>query len=188
MDVGKLFSRVARSNLYTMYRASFRDSRQAVPTVAGVQPPADVRVLRARLLLEECLETCQALGVRVVVNCGSAVPGVVLDSMQQIEVRPLAERLDMEDTVDGCCDLIYVATGLLCSMGIPDVPHLDAVCRANNAKFPQGVPVRMDEYGKYLKPDGWVPPAHAAEAAAYVGLNPFAYAEEIAKDPMKRAL
>ena len=76
----------------------------------------------------------------------------------------------MEAIIDGCCDTIYVATGTLAVCGVPDLPHLDEVCRANNAKFPGGQGV-CNTYGKYTKPEGWVPPNHFDTADKYHGLS-----------------
>ena len=51
-----LISRVAASCLFTMTAASVKDSRQTIPKGPHV-PTEDIRMLRARLILEEALET-----------------------------------------------------------------------------------------------------------------------------------
>jgi predicted HAD superfamily Cof-like phosphohydrolase len=87
--------------------------------------PNDRANLRASLIIEESGEMVQAL-----------------------------LKDDMVGIVDGACDLIVVALGTICEMGIDIEPAWEAVNRANMAKI--GGPVRAD--GKKLKPTSWQPP------------------------------
>lgn len=148
-------SRTYLSCLYTMGITSQTEPRQRVPEEMYVIPDYETRLLRARLILEESVETIKALGFEVVpVGDFNGNTGLSLE----VSGKPLV----LEDILDGCCDTIYVATGCLVSMGIPDNPHLAEVCRANNQKFPGGAVTKDPVTGKYLKPDGWCPPRHQA--------------------------
>jgi predicted HAD superfamily Cof-like phosphohydrolase len=136
------------SNLLTMGICAEQDARQAIPH-GYCMPDKSTRLLRAKLILEEAIETINALGF------------VVQQSLRDrtvFDVIPSGVP-DMEKIIDGCCDEIYVATGTLCAVGAPDGPHLAAVNAANEAKFPGGKVVR-NESGKFLKPEGWLPPDH----------------------------
>lgn len=145
-------SRVAKSNLYTMGVTSSRDSRQTIPDGYTINT-SKTRELRARLILEEALETVKALGCIVL-----PMKGGEIEKIGDVEV--LANHLpEMEGVIDGCCDTIYVAVGTLCAMGVPDLPHLDHVCERNEAKFPGGFAI-TDDNGKFQKPPGWTPPNH----------------------------
>lgn len=157
-------SSVAESCLFTMGVASAQDPRQAIPG-EYTTPPADVRLLRARLILEEALETVNALGFnpRTTPHDGSQVDV----SMNRIYFEPQATA-SLADIIDGCCDTIYVATGTLCACGAPDLIHLTEVNRANDAKFPGGKATMCEKTGKYLKPEGWQPPDHET-VMAYAG-------------------
>lgn len=64
--------------------------------------------------------------------------------------------------VDGCLDLIYVATGLIHALGLDPQPLWDEVQRSNMSKFtklPDGTYlVKRREDNKILKADGYTPP------------------------------
>ena len=59
------------------------------------------------------------------------------------------------ETVDGLCDLLYVAFGAAVTFGIDLTPFFNEVHRTNMAKV--GGPIRESD-GKRLKPEGWKPP------------------------------
>lgn len=143
-----LLSRVALSNLFTKGVAAKKDPRQTVLPSYGI-PDQPTRKLLAQLVLEEALETVRALGFDV---STPQVPDVVWHTG--------CSDPNIETIIDGACDTIYVATGVLVACGVPDRPHLDEVCRANDAKFPDGEAVVQEGTGKYLKPVGWFPPQH----------------------------
>lgn len=71
-------------------------------------------------------------------------------------------RGDRAGVVDGLIDLVYVALGALLEMGIPPSLPFDEVHRANMTKIPK----MTDRYGPgvndAVKPEGFVPPNHAA--------------------------
>lgn len=129
---------------------------QRVPGEMYVHPSEDIRKLAAKLILEEAVELVNALGFFVIENPESDGDLKIVrnDSYRN------ADR-DLFDVIDGACDTSYVATWILCAYGVPDVPHMKEVCRANDAKFPGGKAI-IREDGKFLKPEGWKGPDHAA--------------------------
>jgi hypothetical protein len=187
----EILSNVAKSCQFTMGIVSKIDPRRNCPeTGSYVMPDLDTRLFRAKLIMEEAIETCTALGVQVTVNTILARAEVAPD-MHNVTFTPLRcqtcggsgvtpfpggedadggdvchvcngwkhQPPDLIGIIDGCCDTIYVTVGTLCAMGVPDLPHLDEVNRANNDKFPGGVAF-LNEDGKFLKPEGWTPPDH----------------------------
>lgn len=143
------------SNLYTMGVASKVDNRQSIPEKPYVMPNEETRFLRAKLIMEEALETVRGLGYNFVDG-----------HLSRREEGPSLEAI-----IDGCCDVNYVTTGTLVACGVPDMPHYAEVNHCNNSKFPLGE-VFVNEYGKFLKPKGWVGPDHA-NVQKLVEANPF---------------
>ncbi len=78
-----------------------------------------VRRLRARLILEEALETIQGLGFHVPVG----------------EISEHEKGFDLVAVADGCADLSVVNTGTLIACGVPDESLLQLVDSNNIAKF-----------------------------------------------------
>lgn len=138
---------VYQSNVFTKKVASKFDPRQKLPEKPYTVPDLETRKLLAKLVLEEALETVTALGFN--------------GRIAHIELGPHDGELNLEDIIDGACDTIYVATGVLVACGAPDIPHLKEVCDANDRKFPNGEAVINSETGKYLKPPGWRGPDHS---------------------------
>lgn len=151
-----LLSEVAKSNLFTKAVAVQFDPRQAVPTTYQI-PNEDTRLLLARLIYEEAMETIHALGCQF-----NALKGGIVSNGVACNIADQSRDINLDDMIDGCCDTIYVAVGALCAMGAPDVPHLLEVCEANNRKFPKGIATMDPDTGKYLKPPGWKGPDHKA--------------------------
>jgi predicted HAD superfamily Cof-like phosphohydrolase len=148
-----LCSDVLRSNIYTMKACAPLDSRNSLPEQMYVERTPDVRLLRAKLLFEEVMEVIDALGCKV--ECKVDTPTC---SAKDFDFY-VSQHSNLEGVIDGCCDVIYVAVGTLAAHGVLDIPHLDAVCAANNAKFINGKAVISDT-GKYMKPLDWLPPNH----------------------------
>jgi predicted HAD superfamily Cof-like phosphohydrolase len=113
-------------------------------------PDDDTRLLRARLILEEALETVRALGVTVQ---DRKTGGVFTDDDLEFEVTG---SVDLEGVVDGCADISVVTIGTLVAFGVDDEPILEEVDEANLRKFGPGSFARED--GKWMKPPDWVPP------------------------------
>lgn len=149
-----LFSNAMVSNLYTMTCTAQVNPNLALPSVPYMVPCGEVRYLRAKLILEEAIETISGLGFSV---CGDP-------SSAWVDARTHADDpsawYNIESVIDGCVDTIYVCTGTLAAYGVPDLPHIIEVNRANDSKFPHGQ-ATLNDYGKFQKPPGWVGPDHA---------------------------
>ena len=132
---------------YNRVKTFMQKVGQDTPEIATI-PDEKIRILRAKLILEEALETVDALGVSV-----------------EIEGTPLTEEglrysapgeVDLKEVVDGCADISVVTIGTLISFGIDDEPVLQEVDASNLRKFSEGSYRRDD--GKWMKPPGWTPP------------------------------
>jgi predicted HAD superfamily Cof-like phosphohydrolase len=164
----ELLSSTALSNLYTMGCTCTIDPKQNIPNTPYTIPPEETRLLRAKLILEEALETCEALGFRIQLR------GDVIDdelTIRSVDLKYHAVlQPNMEEIIDGCCDLNYVSIGTLCACGVPDVPHQNHVDICNNAKFPKGEPIMHATIpGKFGKPEGWTPPNHRQVGVNLIG-------------------
>lgn len=104
---------------------------------------------RARLIAEEAAEVLHAL-----------IGGPpALELLHEMDRKVSAKRVawlpgDLAEIADGCIDLQVVCAGTLSEAGIADVPLIEAVMDANDAKVGGGV----DENAKFRKPPGWQPP------------------------------
>lgn len=107
------------------------------------------RVLRSNLILEEALETIEALGVAVYVN------GFPLQLGNRVVLRVI-RAMNWINFVDGCADISVVTTGSLVAAGVDDEPVLEEVDKANLRKFGPGSYRRED--GKWMKPPDFTPP------------------------------
>jgi len=114
----------------------------------AVIPDEKTRILRAKLILEEALETVDALGVRVQTQ-GIEITEEGLDYDAPNEV-------DLQEVADGCADISVVTIGTLIAFGIDDDTLLEEVDASNLRKFSEGSYRRED--GKWMKPPGWTPP------------------------------
>jgi predicted HAD superfamily Cof-like phosphohydrolase len=120
---------------------------QSVPQKPCI-PNELTRILRARLILEECLETVEALGFQI--DGGpKAMAEEILDGTA--DCKP-----DLIEIIDGCCDIKVVTTGTLSACGLPDDPFQVEVDLNNLAKFGPGGHRRSD--GKWEKPPNFTGP------------------------------
>jgi predicted HAD superfamily Cof-like phosphohydrolase len=123
---------------------------QELPAVPTTEVPDEIRLLRARLILEEALETIEALGIDMNMRCD---PFKVCIGNLDLEIsRPM----NLVEVVDGCCDTIVVSTGTLSAFGVSDDPVQRAIDESNLAKFGPGGYRRDD--GKWIKPPDHRPP------------------------------
>lgn len=155
-----------------------------------VGPTVELRMadLRASLLLEEAIETVEALGYRLHAfdyegnEVGPLVTGG-RDEAGQLHIRLHPDLTpDLAEVIDGLCDIKYVADGAAATFGVDLDPFFRAVHRSNMSKA--GGPVRAD--GKRLKPEGWTRPdiagmlgdllaaeqEHLHDAASAAGIHP----------------
>jgi len=117
-------------------------------------PSAQERLLRAKLIFEEAIETIEALGISVnfdVAASQSEKPydiTVVFNDAGEASYNP-------KEVLDGVCDLTVVANGTLLCCGLHNVLE-DALKRVdlnNWSKVKNGVIRNAD--GKYQKPPGY---------------------------------
>lgn len=137
-----------------------RLAKQDVPNTP-TEPSKEVRLLRARLIFEEAMETIRnGLGVCVAIkeSYGQYIDiGARLDDLEFALDYPF----NMTETIDGCCDLSVVTIGTLSAIGVLDLPFLRLVDENNLAKFGPGHTIRED--GKLIKPLNHKPPDIASK-------------------------
>ncbi len=85
-----------------------------------INPSLEVRRLRAQLILEEAIETIEALGFYV---------------NEDSEVVDGTWECDLLSVADGCADLEFVTKGTLVACGIDGSGVFEEVCRSNNSKL-----------------------------------------------------
>jgi len=117
-------------------------------------PDAATRELRARLILEEALETIDALGFTVELP-DDYDRGCFPVLIEGVKFEATHEP-DMVEIADGCADISVVTMGTLVACGIPDVDLFRLVDTNNLAKFAPGSYRRED--GKWIKPPSHQPP------------------------------
>lgn len=118
---------------------------QAVPDRPTI-PDEETCRLRAKLILEEAMETIEALGFQVVMKPFDG----------EIEIGRKTHEPDLEQVVDGCADIQVVTTGTLSAFGVADADIMIEVDNNNLSKFGPGGYRRED--GKWMKPPTWTPP------------------------------
>ncbi len=114
-------------------------------------PDEKIRILRARLILEEALETVHAMGVQV--KAGGENGPLIEEPSLEFTANG---DIDLFEVVDGCADISVVTVGTLIAFGVEDEPVLEEVDESNLRKFEEGSYRRED--GKWMKPPGWTPP------------------------------
>lgn len=140
-----------KSEHYGNVAAFMRLAKQNVPNKPTI-PSEEIRLLRAKLILEEALETIEALGVRAAIHVAD---GEFVDIVDDLQFYAVGEP-NLEEIIDGCCDIKVVTTGTLVACGIPDVMFQEEVDNNNLAKFGPGHTIRED--GKLVKPPNHTPP------------------------------
>ena len=130
--------------------------KQEVPLVPQV-PDAKTRVLRARLILEEAMETIQkGLGVRLLVKLDGHLDEEERWVLNYDDLSFLADQpANLAEIADGCADISVVTYGTLSACGIADEALIQAVDENNLEKLEKGT---VDEHGKLTKPPGHKPP------------------------------
>jgi predicted HAD superfamily Cof-like phosphohydrolase len=143
-------TRLLRSEHQRRVDDFMRLAKQGVPD-RPTEPTEAVRLLRAKLIFEEAMETIEK---------GLGVCCRVIDDVADFTI---AGPFDLLETIDGCCDLSVVTVGTLTAVGIPDEPFLKLTDENNLAKFGPGHTIRAD--GKLIKPPGHRPPDIAGKLA-----------------------
>jgi predicted HAD superfamily Cof-like phosphohydrolase len=137
---------------YDRVREFMDEAQQDTPPQPTV-PDFDTRRLRAMLILEEALETIEALGIDLAIEIKL---GDDILSMENFQFLESESGPDLEEIADGCADISVVTTGTLIACGIADSPLLEEVDRANLDKFGPGH--SYSEAGKLIKPDDFEDP------------------------------
>lgn len=127
------------------------------------QRDEETRVLRARLILEECLETIwDGLRVNMTLRWSGTAPDTGKPTgcahhvkFEAIEFEAYGDGADLVELADGCADVSVVTIGTLSAFGIRDGALLREVDENNLAKIQGG---HRDEHGKFIKPEGHKPP------------------------------
>jgi hypothetical protein len=105
------------------------------------------RLLLAKLIFEEVMELIVD-GLKVEVTATPAMDG----HEQDFGFRTFTDQsIDPVEVVDGVCDVRFVATKILCLLGLPDEPFQHEVDMNNLLKFSEGH--YYDESGKLKKPE-----------------------------------
>ncbi len=123
-------------------------------------PDRETRELRARLILEEAIETIGALGFDLHYESHGNI-------YKDHFVAPLCltiihkgglpdEEISLEEIADGCADLSVVTIGTLSACGIADESLLDLIDENNLSKFDGKETIRED--GKLIKSPNWKAP------------------------------
>jgi predicted HAD superfamily Cof-like phosphohydrolase len=115
------------------------DFHRALGIPVGNSPEIRRPELRANLIMEEAVETCEAL------------MGMPIEWGYR---PPMNKEPNLLGVIDGVCDILCVTYGTAVECGFDVEPFWAEVHRTNMLK--QGGPVRSD--GKILKPEGWQPP------------------------------
>ena len=151
------------SSHYDRVKEFMRGAGQETPSTYTV-PSDKLRIARARLLLEETLETvCYGLGVQVrfpQFGTTSLDPKIMKEkAIYQVESPDnIHSRTEFDpiETIDGIMDMHVVATGTLVAIGLPDSTFLEEVDNNNLKKIATGK--LNPETGKFEKSLKHVPP------------------------------
>ena len=142
---------------YTRVRKFMELAKQETP-VGPVIPSEQVRLLRARLIIEEAMETVRALGVDIGVSYKSLSRDHLPITKATIRFKMNPTRgCDFIEVLDGCADVSVVTIGTLVAFGMPDGKLLEMVDESNLAKF-TGDAHADPETNKWIKPSDWVKP------------------------------
>jgi len=150
---------MAKSETQRAAEELMRAAGQTIRDTPGEPSEAD-RILRAKLILEEALETVVALGVTVRLNT-PMMGGTLSVNVHNAEaVFEIDGNFDLIESIDGCCDLNVVVAGTLSALGVADVAVQREVERSNRSKLlPDGtLPPHPTVPGKFGKGPGYTPP------------------------------
>jgi predicted HAD superfamily Cof-like phosphohydrolase len=123
------------------------NARQQVPA-SPVIPEAGIRRLRAALILEEALETIEALGLVPIGPSGHAIETTTTEFSE-------GQPPDLIEIADGCADIMVVTLGTLSACGIADDSVMMEVLDSNDSKFAEGS--YINEIGKLIKSPHYTP-------------------------------
>lgn len=140
---------------YDRVRRFMELAGQATPDVP-TEMDVETRELRARLLMEEVLETIQrGLGISLYVVCPGCDKNILIDTRRKLWLSS-PDPYNPVELLDGCCDVNVITTGTLIAAGLTDAEPQRLVDENNLAKFGPGGYRRED--GKWIKPPDHQPP------------------------------
>jgi len=99
-------------------------------------PSGNTRILRAKLILEEALEYCEAAGIDVFVNRSGEPANFCLSDLDFYDTGKC--NIDLVGVADAAADLLIVVQGMALSFGFDTDPIVDAVHENNITKFIDG--------------------------------------------------
>jgi predicted HAD superfamily Cof-like phosphohydrolase len=116
----------------TLVADNMRAMLQEVPSCVSI-PSRAVLELRAKLMLEEVLETIAAMGVNLYLSIGEG-HSTKLDKEAAIDFAAVG-KVDLVEVLDGLCDLDYVGPcGTAVAFGFDMLPAFMEVHRSNMTK------------------------------------------------------
>lgn len=131
-------------------------AKQTVRDVPGAPTDAELK-LRAELILEEVLETFEAMGITVTAPAaGRLDEDEVVLKPKQFTVYRNNSPVDVVKVADGLADCSVVLYGTASTFGISMNPLLEMVDINNLEKFGPGA--TYSPTGKLIKPPGHKPP------------------------------
>jgi predicted HAD superfamily Cof-like phosphohydrolase len=137
------------------YQGMVRGFHNALGATIGRSPALRDRELRAKLIMEEAVETVAAMGFAVTADIyKDDIYDPAYDTGDVAHYEKSYAEPHFVDAIDGLVDTIYVVLGAAVAWGIDLDPFFAEVHRANMAKLGGG----MREDGKFLKPDNWTGP------------------------------
>lgn len=132
-----------------------KKAQQKLPRTP-IEPDLKTKKLRAALILEEALETIElGLGLKVYMDDDKLSRAVKIDREHIFFKKESA--FNMVELADGCADLSVVNIGTFSACGINAETILEAVDKANLAKF-TGDGHTHPKTGKWIKPSNWKAP------------------------------
>lgn len=136
---------------------------QTVRTIPTTDITDTERVLRARLVYEEAVEFVEAMG------CFIGYDNEVVDDVRpdhtekelakrNPDTRTQDQKIDLVAAADALADITVVTEGSAITLGVDLDRVFDIVHGTNMSKVMPDGTLNRDEFGKVLKPEGWVAP------------------------------
>lgn len=142
----KEFAPRAKTEIANRVLRFMKEANQPVPSFP-CDPGPNIRRLAAELIMEEAMETVEALGFRAAQTSGGKMELYGLEG---------SDVFSLNKSVDGMLDTIYVCHWGMNAMGVADMLPMLEVCDSNDRKTGPGA--TYNEHGKIQKPPGWVGP------------------------------
>lgn len=132
--------------LVEQFMKGIPDQAETMPPTPNI-PEFTIRRLRAKLMLEETLETIHAMGIHVhMMSMRESL--LEIENLAFVESR---EKPDLIEIADGLADQEVVMLGTALVHGVDMVPIFEAVMTNNMLKLENP---RFDSMGKLIKPHG----------------------------------